>query len=152
MNLEIVDCWVTHQPPWVPGPIARFHDKRAGTIPNAALIAVVDDDEWVRKSMERLIKSAGFRTQAFASAEDFVASGKPDDVACVILDLRLPGMSGLDLQARLAADHNPVPIVFVSAHDEQSSRSAALASGAIAFLAKPVNDKSLLDAIYQALK
>jgi len=126
--------------------------KGVGNMPGGALIAIVDDDEWVRKSLERLIKSAGFRTQTFASAEDFVAASTRDETACIILDLRLPGMSGLDLQARLAAEHNLVPIVFVSAHDEQETRAQALQSGAVAFLAKPVNDQALLDAIDLALK
>ena len=127
-------------------------DRQLDDAPKTALIAIVDDDEWVRKSVARLIKSAGFRTQTFASAEDFVESGKRDEIACVILDLRLPGMSGLELQARLAAEHNLVPIVFVSAHDEQKTRAQALHAGAIAFLGKPVNDKALLDAIDLALK
>ena len=131
---------------------ASSQDRQLGDAPKTALIAIVDDDEWVRKSVARLIKSAGFRTQTFASAEDFIESGKHDEIACVILDLRLPGMSGLELQARLAAEHNLVPIVFVSAHDEQKTRAQALHAGAIAFLGKPVNDKALLDAIDLALK
>jgi two-component system response regulator FixJ len=131
---------------------ASSQDRQLGDAPKTALIAIVDDDEWVRKSVARLIKSAGFRTQTFASAEDFVESGKHDEIACVILDLRLPGMSGLELQTRLAAEHNLVPIIFVSAHDEQKTRAQALHAGAIAFLGKPVNDKALLDAIDLALK
>jgi FixJ family two-component response regulator len=129
-----------------------FSERQVGTAPKAALIAIVDDDEWVRKSLARLIKSAGFRTQTFASAEEFVASGNYQESACVILDLRLPGMSGLELQARLAAEHNLMPIVFVSAHDEQGVRAQALQAGAVAFLGKPVNDKALLDVIDLALK
>jgi FixJ family two-component response regulator len=121
-------------------------------VPNAALIAIVDDDDWVRRSVERLIKSVGFRTQTFISAEDYVASAKHDEIACVILDLRLPGMSGLDLQARLLAEHNQVPIIFFSAHDEQKTRSRAIEAGAIAYLVKPVSDKTLLEAIDLAIK
>ena len=117
-----------------------------------AVIAIVDYDEWVGKSLARLIKSAGFRTQTFASAEDFVASGNYEQSACVILDVRLPGMSGLDLQARMAAEHKLVPIVFVSAHDEPEARTQAVQAGAVAFLGKPVDDRALLDAIDQALK
>jgi two-component system response regulator FixJ len=147
------DRAMAYQPPpeVILGTLA-FLGRQGGTAPKAALIAIVDDDEWVRKSLARLIKSAGFRTQTFASAEDFIASGDHEESACVILDLRLPGMSGLDLQARLASEHNLVPIVFVSAHDEQEVRTQALQAGAVAFLGKPVNDKALLDAIDLALK
>jgi two-component system response regulator FixJ len=146
------DRVLAYQPP--PEVMLKASSREGGPGPasRATLIAIVDDDEWVRRSVERLIKSAGFRTQTFASAEDFVASGKHDEIACVILDLGLPGMSGLDLQASLAAEHNLVPIVFVSAHDEQKTRTQALQAGAVAFLNKPVNDKALLDAIDLALK
>ena len=84
---------LAYQPPpdlMLMGPSSQ--DRQLGDAPKTALIAIVDDDEWVRKSVARLIKSAGFRTQTFASAEDFVESGKHDEIACVILDLRLPGM------------------------------------------------------------
>jgi FixJ family two-component response regulator len=127
-------------------------DWEVGIARKGALITIVDDDEWVRKSLDRLIKSAGFRTRTFASAEDFVAAGDHRECACIILDLRLPGMSGLDLQAYLTAERSRVPIVFVSAHDEQTVRNRALHAGAVAFLGKPVDDEALLDAINLALK
>lgn len=147
------DQAMAYQPPpeVILGTLA-FLGRQEGTALKAALVAIVDDDEWVRKSLARLVKSAGFRTETFASAEDFVASGNHEETACVILDMRLPGMSGLDLQARLAAEHNLVPIVFVSAHDEPGVRTQAVQAGAVAFLGKPVDDRALLNAIDLALK
>jgi FixJ family two-component response regulator len=112
----------------------------------------VDDDKWVLKSLERLVKSAGFRVETFISAEEFLEAGKDSTTVCVILDIGLPGMSGLDLQRHLAAENSQVPIIFVSAHDETEMRTQALAGGAIAFLTKPVNDKALLDAVDSAVK
>ena len=147
-----VDQGMAYQPPSEVITANSSQERELGAAPEAALIAIVDDDEWIRKSFERLIKSVGLRAQTFASAEDFLALGNHETIACVILDLKLPGMSGLDLQARLVGEHNLVPIVFVSAHDEQQARSQALQAGAVAFLGKPVNDKALLSAIDMALK
>jgi FixJ family two-component response regulator len=126
-------------------------DKGLGSGRKAALISIVDDDPPVRKSLERLIKAHGFRTETFASAEDFLETGDQQETACLILDLRLPGMSGLDLQNRLWAESNRVPIVFVSAHDEAESRNQAMKAGAIAFLGKPFNDEVLLQAVHSVV-
>ena len=115
------------------------------------LVSIVDDDDSVRKSLRRLLKSAGLRVEAFTSAEDFLNFGS-HETACLILDLRLTGMSGLDLQRQLAAENSRVPIIFVSAHDEQEARAQAMQAGAIAFLGKPFNDKTLLDVVHSALK
>jgi FixJ family two-component response regulator len=120
--------------------------------PRSGPVAIVDDDKWVLKSLERLVKSAGFRVVTFLSAEDFLRSGKNSKSVCIILDIRLPGMSGIDLQRQLAAENPQVPIIFVSAHDETETRTQALAGGAIAFLSKPVNDKTLLEAVSSAVK
>jgi len=120
--------------------------------PGAGPIAIVDDDEWVLKSLARLVKSAGFQVETFISAENFLEVGRSSKTRCVILDIGLPGMSGLDLQRHLAAKNFPVPIIFVSAHDENENRMQALAGGAIAFLSKPVNDKELLAALDSAVK
>ncbi|HZW80939.1 MAG TPA: response regulator [Candidatus Deferrimicrobiaceae bacterium] len=125
---------------------------RLATTPMDGPIAIVDDDKWVLKSLERLVKSAGFRVETFISAEEFLEAGKDSTTVCVILDIGLPGMSGLDLQRHLAAENSQVPIIFVSAHDETEMRTQALAGGAIAFLTKPVNDKALLDAVDSAVK
>jgi FixJ family two-component response regulator len=117
----------------------------------AGAIAIVDDDKWVLKSLERLVKSAGFKVKTFLSAEDFL-QWNDSTMVCVILDIGLPGMSGLDLQRHLAAESSRVPIIFVSAHDETEMRTQALAGGAIAFLSKPVNDTALLNAVSSAVK
>jgi two-component system response regulator FixJ len=132
--------------------VTSFSALVLGTGPAAGPVAIVDDDKWVLKSLERLVKSAGFRVETFLSAEDFLQSGKDSRTICVILDIGLPGMSGLDLQRHLAAENSQVPIIFVSAHDETETRTQALADGAIAFLSKPVNDKALLDAVSSAVK
>jgi two-component system response regulator FixJ len=120
--------------------------------PGTGPIAIVDDDEWVLKSLARLVKSAGFQVETFVSAENFLEVVRDSRTECVILDIGLPGMSGLDLQRHLAARNSPVPIIFVSAHDETENRSQALAGGAIAFLSKPVDDKELLAALDSAVK
>src|SRR5215475_9170332 len=104
------------------------------------LVAIVDDDELFRRSIERLVRSAGFRVETFASAEAFLERGDLDGTACAILDMKLPGMNGLDLQQRLAVRTAPTPIIFVSAHDEAIMRTNALRAGAIAFLQKPFDN------------
>jgi FixJ family two-component response regulator len=116
-----------------------------------ALIAIVDDDRWMRSSLERLLKSAGFRTESFASAEDYLDAGDRGGIGCVILDVILPGMSGFDLHRGLAAQHNRLPVVFISARDEPEVRRQAAQAGAIGFLDKPFDDDSLLNAVHKAL-
>ena len=115
------------------------------------LIAIVDDDEMFRRSIERLVKSSGYRTETFGSAEDFLDRGDLDQTACLILDMKLPGMTGADLQRRLRALEHRIPIVFVSAHDDAVNRGNVLRAGAIAFLRKPFEDRALLEAIGQAV-
>jgi FixJ family two-component response regulator len=117
-----------------------------------ALIAVVDDDKWIRKSLQRLLKSAGFRVETFASAEDYLRNGGRNKTACMLLDVRLPGMNGFDLVRQLAAEHKGLPIVFMSAHDEPMIRSRALEVRTTGFLSKPMNEESLLEAVTLALK
>jgi len=97
--------------------------------------------------MERLVRTAGFRVETFGSAEDFLERADLDQTACAILDMKLPGMNGLDLQQRIITRPTPMPIVFVSAHDEPITRSNALRTGAIAFLKKPFDNSTLLDAL-----
>jgi FixJ family two-component response regulator len=115
------------------------------------LISIVDDDESVRKALKRLFKSVGLRVEAFASAEDFLNFANPSAAACLVLDLRLPGMSGLELQAKLLAANYRIPVVFISAHGDEKARAQALAAGAIDFLQKPFSEKALFEAINSAL-
>ena len=116
------------------------------------LVAIVDDDDLFRRSIERLVRAAGFRVEAFGSAEEFLERGSLDRTACAILDMRLPGMNGLDLQQRLITTSRPMPIVFVSAHDEAVMRANAFKAGAIAFLKKPFDNITLLNALQRAVK
>ena len=119
---------------------------------DSPLVAIVDDDELFRRSLERLVRSAGFTVEAFGSAEDFLERGDLDRIACAILDMKLPGMSGLDLQQRLIATPTPIPIVFVSAHDEATMQANALRAGAVAFLRKPFDNRTLLDALSRSIR
>ena len=115
------------------------------------VISIVDDDESVRKALQRLIKSVGLKVEAFASAEDFLSRAKPHEAACLVLDLQLPGMNGLELQAELRAANCRIPIVFISAHGDGQARAQALAAGAIDFLQKPFGEKALFGARDSAL-
>ena len=115
------------------------------------MVAVVEDDESYRLAMQRLLKSAGFSVQSFACAEDFLNSGRQNEAGCLIADIRMPGMSGLDLQARLNADHCPIPIIFVTAHGDEKMRLQAMRGGAVKFLAKPFDGAILLEGVRAAL-
>ena len=116
------------------------------------MVAVVDDDESFRGALQRLLKSAGFQVRAFASAEDFLKSGRQHETGCLIADIRMPGMSGLDLQAKLNADHFPIPTIFISAHGDEKMRLQAMRSGAVKFLGKPFDDAILLESVRTAWK
>jgi FixJ family two-component response regulator len=118
---------------------------------NPKMVAVVDDDESFRGALQRLLKSAGFPVRAFASAEDFLKSGRQHETGCLIADIRMPGMSGLDLQAKLNADHFPIPTIFISAHGDEKMRLQAMRGGAVKFLAKPFDDAILLESVRTAL-
>jgi FixJ family two-component response regulator len=117
----------------------------------APLIAIIDDDQSVRRSLKRLIASFGLRVEGFGSAEEFVQSGHLHDTVCLVLDVRLPGMSGVEFQNRLAGDGPRIPIVFITAHDDEATREQALEDGALDFLFKPVDQNALLNAIRSAL-
>jgi FixJ family two-component response regulator len=116
------------------------------------MVAVVDDDESFRAALERLLRSAGFPVRSFASAEDFLTSGKQLETGCLIADIRMPGMSGLDLQAKLNADHCSIPTIFMSGHGDEKMRLQAMRGGAVKFLAKPFDDAILLESVRTALK
>src|SRR6516165_6870421 len=117
----------------------------------SSLIAVVDDDISVRESVESLLKSVGFRVNTYCSAEEFMSSPRLDSADCLILDVRLDGMSGPDLQRELKAGGRTIPIVFVTAHETEALRERMMADGAIDCLLKPFNDDALLNAVEIAL-
>jgi len=115
------------------------------------LISVVDDDESVRRTTSLLIESFGFKAAAFDSAEAFLRSGRLYDTTCLIVDVQMPVMNGLQLQSHLAAAGNGVPIIFITAYDSRDSRQRAMQAGAAAFLGKPFSDEQLLQTIRSAL-
>ena len=112
---------------------------------------MIDDDRSVRRALKRLMKSVGIGVETFAAAEDFLKQDYRDTSSCLILDIRMPGMSGLELQKRLAASGSKIPIIFITAHDDPDDRSTALEANALGFFQKPFDDRSLLDTVYQAL-
>jgi FixJ family two-component response regulator len=116
------------------------------------VVSVVDDDESFRAALQRLLKSAGFPVRSFASAEDFLKSGQQHNTGCLITDIRMPGMSGLDLQAKLNADHCPIPTIFITAHGDEKMRLQAMRGGAVKFLGKPFDDGILLESVRTAWK
>lgn len=116
------------------------------------MIAIVDDDESVRSAIHGLLKSAGLKTQLFASAEEFLRSGQHGETACLISDIRMPGMSGLELQAKLAEEECCIPIIFITAYGDTRMRMQALRAGAVEFLGKPFDDQTLLDTVRAALE
>jgi FixJ family two-component response regulator len=116
------------------------------------LVAIVDDDESVRNAVRGLMKAAGLAAQAFASAEEFLKSGQQHHAGCLIADIRMPGMSGLELQARLNAERCRTPIIFITAHGDAKMRMQALRAGAVEFLAKPFDDEALLETVRAALE
>ena len=116
------------------------------------MIAVVDDDRSVREALENLISSVGFEVKLFASAEDFLDSDTPLQTDCAILDVRLPGISGLELQQRLTANGQSIPVIIITAEGDDKTQDQAVAAGAIAFLEKPVKEEVLLAALDSALK
>lgn len=116
------------------------------------LIAVVDDDASMRGALRNLLRSVGFRAAAFASAEEFLHAGQLQDTACVIVDVRMPRMSGLELQQHLATTHCLIPLIFITAHGDAEARARALRAGAVDFLDKPFREDVLLRAIQSALQ
>jgi FixJ family two-component response regulator len=115
-------------------------------------ISVVDDDESTRKSTTLLIESFGFRAAGFESAESLLRSGQLGETLCLIVDVRMPGMNGLQLQRHLASSGYKFPIVFITAYDNKESRQQALQAGAVAFLSKPFDDELLLETIRATLR
>jgi FixJ family two-component response regulator len=116
------------------------------------LIAIVDDDDLMRNAVQGLLKSVGLPARVFASAEEFLQSGEQRQTACLIADIRMPGMSGLELQAKLNAERCKIPTIFITAHGDAKMRMQALRAGAVEFLAKPFDDEVLLGNVRAALK
>jgi len=116
------------------------------------LVSIVDDDVSVRRSTRRLLLSSGLRAEAFASAEDFLQSGRVAETACLLLDVRMPGMDGLELQRRLSETDRMIPIIFLSARASEEEERRALRAGAAEFLRKPVSKEALLNAIRAVLE
>lgn len=115
-------------------------------------VAVVDDDDLMRSAVGGLLKAVGLSAREFASAEEFLNSGLQHQIGCVIADIRMPGISGLELQAKMNAEHCNVPIIFITAHGDEKMRMQALRAGAVEFLAKPFDDQALLVGVRAALE
>jgi len=121
-------------------------------MPRVPLIAIVDDDNSLRNSLDNLLRSVGFRAHGFSSAEAFLHSPQVHETACLILDVRLPGMNGLELQRRIGAANWRIPIIFITSHADGDARARALEAGAVDYLYKPFREEALLNAIDAALK
>jgi len=123
------------------------------TLPESkAIVFVVDDDVSVREALERLLRVVGFEVETFASAQDFLAHRRENAPSCLVLDVRLPGLSGLELQKRIAEANREIPIVFITGHGDVPTSVSAMKAGAVEFLVKPFSDQDFLDAIQQAIK
>jgi FixJ family two-component response regulator len=119
---------------------------------NSKLVAIVDDDELMRGALQGLLKAVGLSAQTFASAEEFLNSGLHRATACLIADIRMPGMSGLELQAKLNSERCSIPTIFITAHGDAKMRMQALRAGATEFLTKPFDDEVLLENVRAALE
>jgi FixJ family two-component response regulator len=118
---------------------------------NSRLVAIVDDDESVQRALQDLVESDGLSALCFSSAEQFLDSEARSKTACLILDIRMPGMSGLELQATLKAERCRIPVIFITAHGDAEMRTLAMREGAVEFLSKPFDDEVLLEAVKTAL-
>ena len=116
------------------------------------LVAIVDDDDSMRSALQGLLKAVGLPARAFASAEEFLESGQQHQTSCLIADIRMPGMSGLELQAKLNAERCRIPIIFITAHGDAKMRMQALRAGAVEFLSKPFDEEVLLESVRAALE
>jgi FixJ family two-component response regulator len=123
-----------------------------GELPEQPIVFVIDDDDSVRRSLERLLRSVDLEVETFASAQDFLRKPLPERPSCVVLDLRLPGPSGLELQESLLRAGHDLPIIFISGHADVPSSVRAIKAGAVDFLQKPFSDQALLDIIHGALR
>ena len=116
------------------------------------IVMIVDDDESVRRAARRLIRSYGYAVETFVSADDFLASGRLSETACLVLDVQMPGLNGLELQSRLVAEGHQVAIIFITGFDDENARAQALKAGALSYLVKPFEEADLLNSINLALQ
>jgi FixJ family two-component response regulator len=116
------------------------------------MVAIIEDDESYRGAIQRLLKSAGFSVESFSCAEDFLISGLQRETGCLIADIRMPGMSGLELQSKLNSDRCLIPTIFITAHGDEKMRLQAMRAGAVKFLMKPFDGSILLEAVRVALE
>jgi FixJ family two-component response regulator len=116
------------------------------------VVAIVDDDDLMRSALQGLLKAVGLPARAFASAEEFLTSGQQHQTGCLIADIRMSGMSGLELQAKLNAEQCRIPTIFITAHGDAKMRMQALRAGAVEFLAKPFDNEALLESVRAALE
>jgi FixJ family two-component response regulator len=121
------------------------------TLVKSSHVAIVDDDDLMRSALQGLLKAVGLPARTFASAEEFLESGQLHDTACLIADIRMSGMSGLELQARLNAEPVRIPTIFITAHGDELMRMQALRAGAVEFLAKPFDNSALIESVRAAL-
>jgi FixJ family two-component response regulator len=126
--------------------------ERSGTAEPPPTIVVIDDDASMRRALENLLKSVGFAVELFASPQEFQQSGRPDRPGCIVLDVRFPGRSGLDMQQDLASSGAPLPIIFITGYGDVPMSVRAMKAGAVEFLTKPFRDQDLLDAVGTALE
>jgi FixJ family two-component response regulator len=127
--------------------VSRSSKRAETSLTGGDLVLIVDDDDMVRRCLVRLIRARGYMVEAYSSAEEFLFSKQLGNPVCLVLDATLPGMSGVELQRRLADESRRLPIIFMSAHDEPSIRAQALRGGAIVFLLKPFNEEALWSAV-----
>jgi FixJ family two-component response regulator len=118
----------------------------------SSLVAIVDDDDLMRSALQGLLKAVGLPSRAFASAEEFLNSGQQHQTACLIADIRMSGISGLELQTRLNAEHCQIPTIFITAHGDAQMRMQALRAGAVEFLTKPFDDEALIESVQATLE
>jgi FixJ family two-component response regulator len=122
------------------------------SVQNSRLIAIVDDDQSVQSALQDLIESEGLSTLCFGSAEEFLDSGAQNEAGCLIADIRMPGMSGIELQGKLKADRCRIPIIYITAHGDAKMRIQAMRDGAVEFLTKPFDNAVLLETVHAAVE
>src|SRR3979411_386866 len=126
--------------------------QRTGALEQQPTIVVIDDDASMRRALENLLKSVGFGVELFASPQEFLQSERPDRPGCIVLDVRFPGRSGLDMQREISAANTPLPIIFITGYGDIPMSVRAMKAGAVEFLTKPFRDQDLLDAVGTALE